>query len=92
MIVDEADERVAKEDLRLKYDELLTRLYSQDQSKQVFLVSATATDFLVDLGDVLQDSKPENLMTYFPSKAEISTPAAKRSQLDTFFSKARRFC
>ena len=48
-------------------------------------MSATATYFLVDLGDILPESKLDHFISNYPSKAEISTSAAKRSQLDTFF-------
>ena len=52
---------------------------------RTFFGSTTATDFIVDSGNVLPNTKAETLISPFLSKAKISTSKAKKNQLDKHY-------
>lgn len=82
VIVDEADEYVSKNACIFRADGQLDGLTRLRRAKRVFFVSATATDFLLDLADVLPDTNAKTFKREYLSKAEISTTTQRQCHLD----------
>jgi hypothetical protein len=68
----------------LKEDGFLVGLWSLRLAKKTFFVSTTVTDFLINFGDVLPNTKPETFVIQLLSKAEIYTSTVKSNLLDKY--------